>query len=62
MAKNNTDKQIKVGCKVRYAKHIWEVGYYDGKDALHLFRFINHRTGEKTCIMEYVSVNEVEVI
>ena len=63
MAKNNnTDKQIKVGCKVRYAKLIWEVGDYDGKDALHIFRFRNHSTGEQTCIIEHVSVNDVEVI
>lgn len=63
MAKdNNTDKQIGVGCKVRYAKRIWQVGYYNGKDMLRIVRFITHRTGEQTCIVEYVSVNEVEVI
>ena len=63
MAKdNNTDKQIKVGCKVRYAKRIWQVGYYNGTDVLGIFRFITHRTGEETCITEYVNVNDVEVI
>ena len=63
MAKNNnTGKQIKIGCKVRYAKRIWQVYYYNGKDLLRIVRFITHRTGEQTCIVEYVNVNDVEVI
>lgn len=64
MAKNNntTGKQIRVGCKVRYFNRIWEVGYYNGTDVLGIFRFITHRTGEETCITDYVNVNDVEVI
>lgn len=68
MAKNKNTKldrngkQIKVGCKVRYNKHIWEVGYC-GSSLICLYRFINHSTGEHTsCSIEYVGVNDVEVI
>lgn len=61
MAKK-ANKVIKTGIKVRYNNRIWEVGYYDGTNVLHLFRFINHRTGEQTCIVGHASVNDVDVI
>lgn len=68
MAKNNNKqvdrngKEIKIGCKVRYRKLIWEVGYCGGM--LNLFRFGRVKAGEepKFKIAWDVKADELEVI
>lgn len=53
---------IKVGCKVRYDKCIWGVGY-SSPNAISLFRFKKIQADEETCILvDDVKPDEVEVI